>query len=259
MHYQYVRVHYTMQLGQIKNSPYETVVALLRREGISSIDWYLYCLHRGYMDRPKWTGKAVADYRKLQNLTQFELATVLRTDATTIARWEKRPNEAIPPQVSSLMALIEKIGLRTYLMLEVGETQTINESTLGEKIKTEAKERDVVPYVTAIKELAKQIKDSSAARKRLPREQISPDRIKTIRQAYVMSREEFASFLDVATSTIEKWESGASQPTGPSNILLRLLEQDLQKSFCLEEHLILLDRYNKADLTDLTQTPGHVD
>ena len=54
----------------------------------------------------------------------------------------------------------------------------------------------------------------------------SPERIKSIRQREGVTQRTFASYFGVSCRTVEAWETGRNRPSGPSNRLLHLLEND---------------------------------
>ena len=54
----------------------------------------------------------------------------------------------------------------------------------------------------------------------------SAERIKSIRQREGVTQRTFASYFGVSCRTIEAWETGRNRPSGPSNRLLHLLENE---------------------------------
>lgn len=62
-------------------------------------------------------GKTIAKYRKLQNLTQVELASKLDVHQTQIAHWEKGRSK---PRQDSLVRLAEAFGVEVEELLTDG-------------------------------------------------------------------------------------------------------------------------------------------
>jgi len=60
----------------------------------------------------------------------------------------------------------------------------------------------------------------------LPVESFASGEIRTIRMASGMSQSAFASFLGVSKKTVEAWECGRNDPSGPARRLLSLLRDD---------------------------------
>ena len=56
--------------------------------------------------------------------------------------------------------------------------------------------------------------------------EISPEKIKTIRKKIGLNQVRFAKLLNVSTIAVQQWEQGGRNPTGPTQILLKLLEKD---------------------------------
>lgn len=51
---------------------------------------------------------------------------------------------------------------------------------------------------------------------------ISPDDIKKTRERIGVSQSSFAAMLNVSTRTLQEWEQGRRQPTGPARSLLAI-------------------------------------
>jgi len=50
--------------------------------------------------------------------------------------------------------------------------------------------------------------------------------VKLIRERVGLSQRRFALLIGVSQRTLENWEQGRRQPTGPARVLLKLLEND---------------------------------
>ncbi len=57
---------------------------------------------------------------------------------------------------------------------------------------------------------------------------ITPNKIKNIRQSIDVSQAMFAQLLNVSLSSVRRWESGKQTPTGSTQVLLELLSQSPQ-------------------------------
>ena len=53
----------------------------------------------------------------------------------------------------------------------------------------------------------------------------SPERIVRLRKSNNLSRAELANWLDVSPTTVRRWETGQSKPSGMANKLLTLVEK----------------------------------
>ncbi len=63
------------------------------------------------------------------------------------------------------------------------------------------------------------------ARKYILPEKISAEELKQIRKKHHMTQKEFAELLHVSKPTIERWESGKTEITGPVIIVLDVLQR----------------------------------
>lgn len=52
------------------------------------------------------------------------------------------------------------------------------------------------------------------------------DQVKRIRSLTKLSQAKFAMILDVEIATLQNWEQGRRNPTGPARALLRAIEKD---------------------------------
>lgn len=59
----------------------------------------------------------------------------------------------------------------------------------------------------------------------IPDVQMTVDQIQTIRKQMNLSQSVFAKLLNVSPSSIRQWEQGKRRPTGPTKVLLELLEK----------------------------------
>lgn len=53
----------------------------------------------------------------------------------------------------------------------------------------------------------------------------TPTQIKNIRERNKASQSVFAAYLNISTSTIQKWERGEKKPNGPSLKLLNIIDK----------------------------------
>lgn len=51
-------------------------------------------------------------------------------------------------------------------------------------------------------------------------------KVKAVREKVGLSQQDFAMLIGVSKRTIENWEQGRRQPTGPAKALLRILNVD---------------------------------
>jgi putative transcriptional regulator len=52
---------------------------------------------------------------------------------------------------------------------------------------------------------------------------VRPAEIKRVRDELEMTQAEFAEAFHLSRRTVEKWERGGSEPTGPAGVLMRLI------------------------------------
>ncbi len=60
----------------------------------------------------------------------------------------------------------------------------------------------------------------------IPEVELSAKEIKEIREKTRMSQSVFAKILNVNASSVKQWEQGKRNPTGPTRVLLELLNKD---------------------------------
>jgi len=63
---------------------------------------------------------------------------------------------------------------------------------------------------------------------------MTSDEVKQIRNDLKMSQEDFARALNVSYTTVNRWENGKAQPTGPVVQLLRAFQRASNKPDILE-------------------------
>jgi putative transcriptional regulator len=78
-------------------------------------------------------------------------------------------------------------------------------------------------YETGI--ISKRRMDELEALCNLKVHELSPRKIKSLREASHVSQAVFAAVLNTSTSTVQKWEIGDKKPSGPSLKLLNLIER----------------------------------
>ena len=57
-----------------------------------------------------------------------------------------------------------------------------------------------------------------------------PD-VKAIREKIGVSQSKFASLIGVSVKTLQNWEQGRRQPTGPAKVLLKLVQANPESVF----------------------------
>lgn len=58
------------------------------------------------------------------------------------------------------------------------------------------------------------------------RTDVASERVKRIRALTKLSQAKFAKMLDVELATLQNWEQGRRNPTGPARALLKAIEKD---------------------------------
>lgn len=72
----------------------------------------------------------------------------------------------------------------------------------------------------------REIKAYRAGKKSLVTRQLSdPSPVKVIREKLALSQAAFAGLMGVSLRTVQDWEQGRRQPSGPAKSLLRIAEQ----------------------------------
>lgn len=66
----------------------------------------------------------------------------------------------------------------------------------------------------------------------LPEPKFTAIQIKQIRSANNVSQSVFAGFLNTSVSTIQKWESGAKEPSGAALRLLQIVDRNGLEQLC---------------------------
>jgi putative transcriptional regulator len=54
---------------------------------------------------------------------------------------------------------------------------------------------------------------------------LTPARIKALRERLGMSQAEFAKTFRLSIKTLQSWEAGAKKPSGPTSVLLWLIDR----------------------------------
>lgn len=82
----------------------------------------------------------------------------------------------------------------------------------------------------AFQDLLTSVRDGGAflkgRRKAVDRtDRISPNSVAAIRAKLKLSQTEFARAFGISVDTLQNWEQGRRQPTGPAKVLLRVAER----------------------------------
>ena len=76
------------------------------------------------------------------------------------------------------------------------------------------------------KELKKGLEEIRDQPKSLRQRTFVPLDIRKARQNFGMSQAEMAIFLNVSVRTLQNWEQGRRNPTGPAQTLLRIMQKE---------------------------------
>ena len=77
-------------------------------------------------------------------------------------------------------------------------------------------------------------------------ERMTPLRVKAVRTTFGLSQSKFADLLGISVRTLQNWEGGYKNPSGPSTALLYLAET--QPQAFLKNRLKLLEQIKKIAL-----------
>lgn len=83
------------------------------------------------------------------------------------------------------------------------------------------KDEDFAELIASIKEAGKIQRGEMEASRSY---EFSEPNIKAIREKLGFSQSKFAALIAVNVRTLQNWEQGHRQPTGPAKVLLRLVE-----------------------------------
>ena len=159
---------------------------------------------------PHYAPEDVIALREKLNLTQEALAVLLRVSPKTVLRWETK-GEEIPSTACIALCILDKLGDGVFdLMRDDAGSYTLIESLKEQKSDLTAGINDSL-YNLSLRD--KQI---------LP-EPFDKTAVQELRSRLRMSRREFADLLEVSPSTVDKWESGAVVPKGPSLTVMKIL------------------------------------
>jgi len=75
---------------------------------------------------------------------------------------------------------------------------------------------------------------------------MTPMRIKSIRANFGLSQSKFASLIGISVRTLQNWECGRKNPSGPSSALMYLSET--QPDAFLKNHRKLLEQIKQLGL-----------
>ncbi|MBA3563315.1 MAG: helix-turn-helix domain-containing protein [Gammaproteobacteria bacterium] len=60
----------------------------------------------------------------------------------------------------------------------------------------------------------------------LPRRELTAPDVKAIRETFGLSQSQMAMFLNVSLRTLQNWEQKRRDPTGPAQMLLKVMEKE---------------------------------
>lgn len=204
-----------MTRTQLKRLPVDEAIELYKSGKLSNVDYALYCLERGLMDWPEVTKDGLRSLRRKYDLTQKEMALLLGVSQQTIMRWEGQA-ETVPAPIRLVIrkmdsSMDEFLG---HLQLMPGHPEYAKE--FRKKFNAEMREVEKDNAITPL-ELSGDDEESLLATR---------SEIINLRRRLSMSRGEFAQFLHVSPSSVDKWENGTSRPLGVVEIFLKILARD---------------------------------
>lgn len=217
-----------MKFSEFKNWDREQVVQAFESELIGLRELCLYDFYHRHCYWPDFTGKDVKRLRDNQNLSQAELALILGLDKSTIVRWEKM-DDNLPSLVKVLLAIMTQNGA-IHLAKWASKTKEAEKQHTGSNMyyfqqpSSEAFEFDKdVPE--CIPEVEADI-ESYINNRLLSTDDVTPLEIVKLRLKLKMSRHEFAKFMNVSISTVDKWETNKAKISGTAKVIFRLLERN---------------------------------
>ena len=171
-------------------------------------------LFRDYLnqeiDWPKYKPQDIVGLRQKLNLTQEALAVLLKVSPKTVLRWETDAEE-IPSTACIALCIIDKLGDGIFdLMKDDAAGYTLLQTLKDRPSDLTAGFADSLYNLT------------------LREQQVLPEPfdnkvVQELRSRLRMSVREFAELLDISPSTVNKWESGAVTPKGPSLTVMKIL------------------------------------
>ncbi|MDO4936447.1 MAG: helix-turn-helix domain-containing protein [Sutterellaceae bacterium] len=201
-----------MTRTQLKRLTPKEAVELYKLGEITPLEYALYCLERRMLSWPEISGDGLRTLRKKYGMPQKDLATLLGVAQQTIMRWEAQP-ETIPAPVRMILHQMDESmeGYLKQLELVPGHPEYPRE--FRKKFNAELKAREQEAGIVGLELSGDDEQKISRTRKDLIE----------LRHRLSMSRGEFAKFLNVSASSIDKWENGTSRPLGITEIFLKLL------------------------------------
>ena len=171
-------------------------------------------LFRDYLnndiDWPKYKPHDVVALRERLNLTQEALALLLKVSIKTVLRWETE-GEEVPSTACIALCILDKLGDGVFDLMKEDVPNFILMQTL----------RDEPSNLTA--GITDSLYNLSLREEQKIPAPFDQTAVQELRNRLRMSRREFAELLEISPSTVDKWESGAIKPKGPSLTVMKIL------------------------------------
>lgn len=204
-----------MLLSKLKQKPAEEIIEAYRNGSIGELEYQLYALEKGWLKCPTMGKEFPALLRRRLGISQYELSLLLGVSLQTVTRWEMGRG-AIPPLARLALSALDKSPghLTCYLQMTPEHPDWEREQRILERAaqKQAQEEAAIVPVeVGAVDEMGQLLTRVA---------------IINLRRRLGLSRIEFARFLHVSLSSIDKWENGTSRPLGITEIFLKILARE---------------------------------
>ncbi len=176
------------------------------------------CMFRDYLtgriEWPEYGPDAIVKIRERFDLTQEALAALLGVSPKSVLRWETA-GESIPTPTRIALCVLDRLGDGVFDLMK-GERSLIDfsRSLSGDRDLTRGPGSAVYNF-----EQQRQKTNSH-----IP-ERFDQHAVADLQNRLRMNRREFAEALGVSQSTIDKWKSGAVEPSGSALTLLKILWQ----------------------------------
>lgn len=228
-----------VKLYQIQNWERRKVLQAYREGLLTWDDVSLYDLHHHICYWPQLTGDDVKAFRKEEHLTQFELATIIGIDKSTVVRWEQS-SDPLSSLANTAMNILKKERFNIIRCVKINPDYApeYEDALADSDDDSEANTFHFVqPMLLSQNEQKKLLSDS------IVNDVTSLD-IRKLRAQLKLNRKEFAQLMRVSVSAVDKWERNLTNIPGPVKMLVMLMRtnddfaQELIKKLKLANHVL---------------------
>lgn len=198
----------------------QEAIELHKSGKLDDLDYTLFCMENGLMAWPEYNADQIRALRKKYDLTQKHLAVLLGGSQQTVMRWESQQDSPPPTVRHAFMSMEESLP---HFISHLELTSKHPKYAVNKRRSYRASLKDAEAKAQA----DKAVTPLDLTEDRTPEGDLAlRTMVINLRRRMSMTRGEFARFLNISPSSIDKWENGTGRPLGIVATFLKIMARD---------------------------------